>query len=341
MRNSKVLTVGLVSALAGIVFSFFYFYYFYKTNAIEANSTITENTQSNFFQKSLKGYKYVRPILFLEKNLEAKYLEGLKTEVFGVIENFKQSGIIDNASIFLIDMNRSEWTGVNYDEGYAPGSLLKVPLMITLYKMNQIGILNLNEVIQIDKKSSAYDAPRQTFSTESVQMGSSYSIEDLIKYMIIYSDNNATVVLNQIAREDLFKQTFTDLNLAEPYLNDYRISARNYSRFLSSLYFGGYIGRKKSERALEYLSQVKFDDGMSKAINKSNAKILHKFGESAVKDGHELHESGLVYLNNTAYMLTVMTKGKDVTKLPNVISKISGVVYHEMNNITRNRASLN
>ena len=43
--------------------------------------------------------------------------------------------------------------------------------------------------------------------------------------------------------------------------------------------------------------------------------------------GKQLHESGLIYLNNTTYLLTVMTKGQNSELLPSVISDISREVY--------------
>jgi hypothetical protein len=59
-------------------------------------------------------------------------------------------------------------------------------------------------------------------------------------------------------------------------------------------------------------------------------KVAHKFGEAGSAVEHQLHESGIFYLKGNPYLLTVMTKGPDVARLPEVIAKISKKVFENM-----------
>ena len=59
-------------------------------------------------------------------------------------------------------------------------------------------------------------------------------------------------------------------------------------------------------------------------------RVAHKFGESGTLTEHQLHESGIVYLQHNPYLITIMTKGPDVKKLPDVLSAISKSVFDDM-----------
>lgn len=63
-----------------------------------------------------------------------------------------------------------------------------------------------------------------------------------------------------------------------------------------------------------------------------NTKIAHKFGEMGDATTRQLHESGFIYINNTPYLLTIMTKGYDITKLPAVISELTKITYTDISN---------
>jgi hypothetical protein len=78
------------------------------------------------------------------------------------------------------------------------------------------------------------------------------------------------------------------------------------------------------------MNESSFKDGILASIDTSEAIASTKFGESMKGNEHQLHETGVVYVNNTAYIITIMTAGKDVKKLPEVIKTISKLVYDKM-----------
>jgi hypothetical protein len=146
--------------------------------------------------------------------------------------------------------------------------------------------------------------------------------------MIQYSDNNATMLLNGIIDIKIFKKVFTDLGLSEPgwYAKSYPISANEYSVFLRVLFNSGYLNMKDSEFALRLLTKSDFKNGIVNGLP-SSVQLAHKFGESGDASEKQLHESAIVYLNNNPFLITIMTKGKDLKKLPEVIKEASNLVY--------------
>jgi beta-lactamase class A len=149
--------------------------------------------------------------------------------------------------------------------------------------------------------------------------------------------NAATQLLNNYVDIPQFKKVFTDLSIAEPNVADlnYTISAKDYTKFIRVLYNGGYIQRQHSELILKLMNESSFKDGILASLG-DGAIASTKFGESKKGDMHQIHETGIVYVNNTAYIITIMTEGKDVTKLPEVIKAISKNIYDKMSQTNYN-----
>ena len=78
------------------------------------------------------------------------------------------------------------------------------------------------------------------------------------------------------------------------------------------------------------LSQCDFKQGLVGGLP-NNTIIAHKFGEAGNDEMHELNESGIIYLGNKRYLLSVMTKGKEFSKLSEVLKSIYRTVYQDIN----------
>lgn len=282
--------------------------------------------------KRLGGYQYIRPLLFADKACQTEKLLPLRNQVESIINNYKQTGTINSASIYLRQLNQGDYINIGESEKYNPGSLLKVPELITFFKMKEKRPGILDEKITYSKP---LNLPKQaTFVSKSIEIGKTYTIKELLYYMIAYSDNNATWLLNQRMDMDVFRKVFTDLGIPNPDLQsaDIPITTKEYSYFMRVLYNASYLDIKDSEFCTELLSHSDFVIGLVNGLPKGT-KVAHKFGEAGDGVNAHLSESGIVYINNTAYLLTVMTKGKDNKSLPTVISNISQKVYEGMSTI--------
>ena len=176
--------------------------------------------------------------------------------------------------------------------------------------------------------------PTQHFSNVEIQVGKSYSVRQLLRNMIVNSDNYATYVLNQHLDVVAFKKLFTDLGLPEPdeHSATYPITAKQMSTFFKVLYNAGYLTISNSEYATALLGESEFGDGLVKGLPQ-DISVAHKFGEAGNNQIHELHDAGIIYINQSPYFIAVMTKGNDLKKLPEVISGISKIVFENMKGV--------
>ncbi len=342
LGNKKIsFGITFVFILMGILASSLLTYYYLSGNPAklvqsDAASPHQETKAGNDCVENrvaLTGYKLVKPLLYSEKECESESLSPLKGEIGNFIEQQKQAGNISNASVYLKMLSSEEWTSINPNGSYYPGSLIKLPMLIAFLRMEEAKPGFLSQ--KVTYTAGATVNIKQTFETKSIEPGKSYTIKELLEYMIAYSDNNATQLLNSYMKVDAINAVFKDIGLTPPpttsaeYFN-YKMTAKDYSKFMIAIYNSTYLSNSASEYAAELLSRCDFKDGLLKELP-SNIKVAHKFGEAGRGNELELHESGIIFINDKPYQITVMTHGGDIKKQAAIISQISKMVYDRFN----------
>ena len=336
MLSKKVpLHYLILSTLIASAATFFYLKHENTINSdtsaedIPASATIKPetNTESEYGIKRLSGYKYVAPIIAAGPVKESHQYAELKSDISNLIDKEKQSGLVTSVSVYLKNFSSANWMEINPQEHYSPGSLLKVAVLITYLHMSE-SIPNLLKTEMVYHGDRRFRFPTEHYLSDTVREGHKYSVAELLHYMIKHSDNKATVFLENYMDTTIFKKIFSDLGMKAIHFDDpnYTLSVREYSRLMKALYNAGYLGANKSEFAISMLTEGTFREGLLKELPKS-VVVAHKFGEAGDQFTHELHESGIVYVNNNPYLLTVMTRGTDWSKLSETISHISKLVY--------------
>ena len=325
----------IISTIVGSSFTFFAFSTAQKTQFQKENietpvNAAAANPGCNYNILRLSGYQYVHPVSGTDPDCPSPKYNTLENEILNFIEQEKAVNDLVSASVYINDFSQNEWMDVNENEQYHPGSLLKLASLITILRMaeSKPGILNEEVLFPTVLKEGI---PAQTFNSKAIQPGHKYKIKELLRYMIAFSDNNATGLLHPYLDVALFQKIFTDLNLPAIDIHDtnYQISVKKFSRFIRVLYDAGYLTISASEYAMSLLAEGDFNYGITKSLPPA-LKVAHKFGEFGNKPFSELHETALIYLDKRPYLITVMTRGHDVKKQAATIASISKMVYDKM-----------
>lgn len=281
--------------------------------------------------------KYTNPLLLVnlpENSTAFKDLLPLKTTLEKYTDEAKRSGDIKDVSVYFQDLNSGKWTGVNQDDMYSPASLLKVPIMMAYYKLAEKdpSVLGTRFQYQGDGDKSIVQMVKPQ---EYLIAGHSYSVDDLIYRMVVYSDNDARIVLLNHVDQKIIFQLFSDLKIPMPQnLTDASnfLSARMYSRFFRVLFNASYLDDTSSEKAFDLLVQSDFSSGLVASLP-PDIKVAHKFGEREYVNAqggvvsNELHDCGIVYYPLHPYLLCVMTKGENFDELTKVLRNVSAETY--------------
>jgi len=282
-----------------------------------------------------ENYRYTNPIIDVELGQNRTMINtyaDLKKE----IEDYLSMEGIDpthqDVAVYYQDLTTGGWFGINEKINFAPASLLKVPLMMGIYKMAESdpSILQLRVLYQ-----GQYENEKNTeVEQETLISGQEYTVEQLIEKMIIYSDNVSRIVLIDLLLQEQYFAKFNniarEMSIISPLEmggDDTIIRVKDYSALFRNLYYSLYLEPQYSEKALQLLAQSSFDRGLRKKIPKK-IEISHKFGFGGREDiQDQLHDCGIIYVPGRPYTLCVLTKNKNFYELEKIIQDISGIVY--------------
>lgn len=285
------------------------------------------------------GYEFLNPYIrcSAEENL-AKKQEFSDTKAFlqDRIYAWKGQGRIDHASIYLRDLQMGPVMGIAEDEPYSSASLLKVAVMLAILRQEELrpGILNQRIEVQPEFLSS-YE--HEINPTASVEAGKTYTTDDLLEYMIVHSDNNATNVLSSYLNSlsddgSPVLRTLEELGFIGQFKTDDLLSVKQSASMFRMLYNASYLNKSLSQKALDLLARTTFDKGIVSGLP-GHIRVAHKFGERIKEDGmKQLHDCGIFYAHETDYLLCVMTQGTNIPNLESTIRDITEIIYKEVEN---------
>lgn len=289
-----------------------------NTNANVANSNEKTIVRSN-------GNGYTHPLLLVETVKPAESFTSLDLSLGQIIEENKNNGKVQSASVYIMDLDNDKWTDVNNKEGYYPGSLMKLAVFMCYLKKSEEHPEILSKTLKLESNTSV---PSQTYKDQQIIPNVPYKVSDLFYPMIVRSDNFATLLLNRELDINELNTLFMTLGIRKMDMQNikYTITAGDYSKFMRVLYNSTYLNAKNSQYALSMLTNSTFNRGLTRDLPKT-VVVAHKFGENVSGDVRQLHESGIVYTGAHTYLITVMTKGNKVTDLADVICNISNKAY--------------
>ena len=292
------------------------------------NDESIDNCSLPFNLTRVNNKKFVQHLLFAGLTTEDERLMPLKEKITNYI-NEKKGGVLKTASVYFNVLDSaSGWFVINPDEKYNPASIMKVAFAITMLKEAENNPSILDKTVYYSRHSSSFHD--QAILQHQLPPDKSYSIKELLRYTLAYSDNDAAYKVVDNFKESDLQKLMESLNM--PHVNfktEYYATVEEISRLFRVLYNASYLSKDMSEYALELLTQSDFNDGMIKKLDK-DIVVARKFGERGIEDNKELHEYGIVYLYGKPYLLGIMTRGSDYKALEDVISDISLMAYQEM-----------
>ena len=247
-------------------------------------------------------------------------------------------------SIAFQDLESVDTFGINPVEMHA-ASLMKVPVMIEVFRQAEQGKFSLDEKIIITNefKSIVDGSPYSLMVSEDSDddiykyIGQEMSLRELVYRMITVSSNLATNVLIQWVGADNIMGTLTklgiqgmkvlrgveDIKAYEKGLNN-RTDAVSMALVMSSIAQGRAGSQEACQEMIEILSQQKYRDKIPAGIP-AGVKVANKTGSITKID----HDAAIVFPEGRKpYILVVMTRGIEKrTDAEKLIAELSRIVY--------------
>lgn len=202
--------------------------------------------------------------------------------------------------------------GVNEKEQFIPASLIKVPIVMAVYKKIEAGKLKKNDFISLEERFK--DKTSGTLWQKA--NGTKLAVQDAIYKTLDDSDNTAkNILLSLLSKDELgFVFDSLDLDVSPTAEEEAVITPKNYSSILRSLYLSSYLNQTYSNEILETLSQSNNDMRLRSGIP-NDVIVASKYG---ISYGANLKRSvysdcGIIYLPKRPYLLCVMSEADEAT----------------------------
>jgi len=320
--------VPLYLAIAVAVITFFSVRYFNQPNVSVPSKTtvIADNCSDAMDIRRSRNDHLTHPSYLYDIRNENARLSDLKEKLIQSLDAKKSSNGLKDISLYYRNLIDGSWFEINGGQLYNPASLMKVPFLIAILRqsMSEPGYLDK----KIFFKKHFENVNKQNIIDFELVERHSYTLKELLYYMIVNSDNDAAELIRQNTNPEVVTKLFTDLGIPLPPSNgdEYFIDVVDYCKFFRVLFNSSYLKSDYSDFALDLLSQTTYKDGFLKDVN-FQFPVAHKFGERVMNGVSQLHEVGIFYLEGQPYLLGVMTSGHDLKGLSSMLALSSQIVY--------------
>lgn len=238
-----------------------------------------------------------------------------------VLDDWKDRAI-GEWGVWIEDLETGKSWSWNANILFNAASLIKVPIMMAIYRENHLGKLSLSERIPL----RAEDQVGGNGVLQHLQPGLSLSIQDLITLMIIQSDNTATNMLIDRVGKNAIRETMAQVGMKNSCFYNRlmimpanpegvnQVTAEDMATCFRIIAQGKAFSHHASQEMIRILKKQQINDTFPYLLPNANQPFVGGIPtwEMAHKTGliHEhLHDSGVLYIGSRAIIMVALSRG--------------------------------
>jgi len=201
------------------------------------------------------------------------------------------------------------------DKQLVAASLIKLPVVATLYRQAEQGKLDLRTQVRVKKEDLR--------EWGSLTAGSQVSLEKLAFLSLNRSDNTAFVVLRRILKDQLIEQTLAELGMKNTSLAENLTTAADIALFFRQLYQGKLVGEEYRQKFLTGLTETAFETRIPPGVPQG-IKVAHKVG---TETGGVVADAGIVFVPQQPFLLVFLSQGTNPATAEALITRLTQEIY--------------
>ena len=212
-------------------------------------------------------------------------------------------------SIYVWDYDTGNYADINGSKIYSAASIIKIPVLIQLFKKIEAGQTNLFDKMELtDYYKASGSGYMQYYKT-----GSQYTLDALAKVMIQTSDNSATnMLIAKVGSMLSVNRAIRDWGLQDTHIENWLpdlegtnyTTAKDLTTMLYNIDNPSFLSVSSREYIVDYMSKVKNNRLIHAGLGK-DALFVHKTGDI----GKMLGDAGIVYMpNNKKYSVVILAE---------------------------------
>lgn len=291
----------------------------------------THNYLSNNWFLGQRGFSYSAD----EKHAQMTPLkENVKMPVLtqslmNLMENYKTV----KPAVFVWDYDTQNYVDINASEIYATASIIKIPVLIDVFKSIEAGQMSLDDTMPLTE----YYRTEGSGSLQFRAHNSEYTIDELANRMITESDNSATnMLMAKVGSMTDVNQAIRDWGLKDTYVQTWlpdltgtnKTTARDMATMLYNIDENDkFLTEESRAKILNYMGHV-HNNRLIHAGLGPGAVFLHKTGDI----GKMLGDAGIVIAPNGKKYIVVILANRPHNSIAGkeFIVKASEIIYNYM-----------
>jgi len=221
--------------------------------------------------------------------------------------------------VFVQDLASRESYGINQNQVFGAASLVKLPVLVALFKEVEAGNLDLETKYTLkteDKRSGAgslYYKPA----------GTVYTYREMAELMGNQSDNTAFNVFKKILGGEKIQGVVNSLGMSQTNIVEFEPSHKDIGRLFYRLYKENILIRDHRDELLSFLTETAWEDRIPAGIPKE-IKVSHKVGtEIGI-----ISDAGIVFAEKP-FILVILSQGVLEKEAAEILPKIAETVYQQ------------
>lgn len=219
---------------------------------------------------------------------------------FGAFVTPQLEALGGDTGVYVKNLKTGETFARGADVPVVAASVIKIPVMIEAFRAREAGELSLDEL------HALADAERRPScgTLKAMHTGIEMTLLDLVKLMIIVSDNTATNILIERLGMEHINATLRNLGCEKTTLRrllfdseaarrglENTITAGEMGMLLERLFLGKIVSPKASEAMMDILLDQRLNGKLPFFLHAMGVRIAHKTGE----DTGVTHDVGVIY----------------------------------------------
>lgn len=277
---------------------------------IDAETGVTESA-------TIQEYKVLSKAAKLqEERIRYEEMEKLKQGITSIL-----GSNINNVGIAFYDIKSGSGFDINGDKVFTAASTVKVPVAMATAELIKKGNLSLTSKILF--KSSDYEEGAGVLAGSN-KLNEPISIDTLIKYSLIYSDNIAVnMLLRTITNNERYN--FIEKVVGHPVDRKANLTTAKDSMLILKKLYENKENNSTYELIINHMKNTIYHDRIDKYI--PSEIVAHKIGDY----GGYANDIAIVY-DSKPYIITVFTKSLNENAYE-IIAKVSKYIYNNRGSI--------
>ena len=208
---------------------------------------------------------------------------------------------------------------------FTAASINKVPIVATLYYLNNKGGIDLDEQITLQENDI------QDYGTGSLRYqkpGQVYTLRTLARLALQQSDNTAAHILGKKIGTDVIQNTINNWGLTQTNMEENKTSPKDMGLLYQKIRNQEVASEALTKELLGFMKDTEIEDRLPRLLPET-AVVYHKTGDAV----GNMHDVGIITYKDTVFFLGVLTAdiGEDEEKAKTTIAKIAkdSILFYE------------